>query len=472
VTNRRADEQIADEQMNRSSVPVHAAIPTEAPAGELWRWLVTRTGHLLLIHLALVAFQLGAGALAARSMGRAEFGSYSYAFTWVYVLGFVGLLRADILATRLVAVFHEQRQWGLLRGALVRLNRTALASTCLVAGIAALIGFTLVGRRGSFDPVVFAIGAAAVPLFGAAQLREAILRGLRRVTTAMAATVFVGEGLILTLIAVVALTGAHLDAERGMGIVAAGRAALVVCMVALVRRCLPREVRSAEPETRDAEWLRSLLPLALGGALLFVKRSEGVLLLGMFEPDESVAVYAAAQRLSAPLEFLLTASNLALAPLIARLHARGDATQLQNLVSRVALAITAVTCILYATMFALAGPLLSLFGDGFDGGQTALRVLGAAQLFNVVAGPVALALWMTGNDGPVAWVTAIAVLLGIAVGWLAIPAWGVEGAAAVDLAIEVFWNATLAVLVWRRLRLHTSAPQALFLRLARRSAST
>jgi O-antigen/teichoic acid export membrane protein len=98
-----------------------------------------------------------------------------------------------------------------------------------------------------------------------------------------------------------------------------------------------------------------------------------------------------------------------------------------------------------------------MFGPEFPSAQPGLIILVLGQTINVVMGPVALLLVMTGHEREVAVATALSAALNIALNLVMIPAWGLMGTSlAVAISVSV-WNILLAVRVRRRLGLHSTA---------------
>jgi O-antigen/teichoic acid export membrane protein len=101
--------------------------------------------------------------------------------------------------------------------------------------------------------------------------------------------------------------------------------------------------------------------------------------------------------------------------------------------------------------------LAAVFGDEYAVGATALAILAAAQLANAAAGSVGQLLSMTGHERDAARGVALSALVNVALNALLIPRWGMNGAAAASAASLITWNVLLAILVHRRLGLHSTA---------------
>ena len=164
-------------------------------------------------------------------------------------------------------------------------------------------------------------------------------------------------------------------------------------------------------------------------------------------------MYAVACRTADLVAFALAAINTIFIPHIAALHAQGDRSGLQAMVTTTSRWASLSALVVALPLFALPGLVLSVFGDAFASGSTALRILLLGQLVNATAGSVDPMLTMTGHERQ-----AAVVLGGAAIGQIAlcvalIPGFGAEGAAVANALTVVGWNLAMAALVWKKLRI-------------------
>jgi O-antigen/teichoic acid export membrane protein len=100
---------------------------------------------------------------------------------------------------------------------------------------------------------------------------------------------------------------------------------------------------------------------------------------------------------------------------------------------------------------------LLLFGRDFTGGQTPLTILCIGQLVNAAMGSVGYLLIMTGHGRDAAVGIAAGAGVNLLLSALLIPHWGVNGAAAASAIGLIVWNVVLAVFVWKRIGILTTA---------------
>src|SRR5207302_8386777 len=101
-----------------------------------------------------------------------------------------------------------------------------------------------------------------------------------------------------------------------------------------------------------------------------------------------LGVYAAAVRVAQALVLFLTAVSYMFSPFVADLHARGERDRLNDLYKALTRWTLAGTIPLLLVLVVVPGPVLLIFGGGFQSGETALRILLIGQIVNVAVGSV------------------------------------------------------------------------------------
>lgn len=395
-------------------------------------------------------------ALLARLLVPADLGDY---FLLVSVAS-AGALSAQLgLQVALVRLVAE----AMSRGRADQAYGAAATGLAIVAVAAAVLG-----------SVVAVFGAdMAVAIFGSATLaRIAWLGGLWLGTLAimnLIAEVFRGlhdyrmAGLIggagssLLLLAMIGslyvMRGqASVGIAAALGVLATAAVAIAGA-VALRRRASQAAVRVAMPVR---EMLSVSLPLLVTSIAFFVSGQADLWILGIWGSREDVAVYGAAVRLVQLVMVPMLMINAVLAPLIADLHAKGHGSELQKLLRGAAAVSGLPALVMLACVFGGAAPLLGwLYGDFYRHGTTALVLICSGQAVNVLTGPAAVTLMMTGHQRAV---MTIAVLAGAGLvfgGPMAAGLWGINGVAAVAALMTASGAAAALVCVRRRIGVWT-----------------
>ncbi|MFH8798586.1 oligosaccharide flippase family protein [Streptomyces sp. NPDC017936] len=176
----------------------------------------------------------------------------------------------------------------------------------------------------------------------------------------------------------------------------------------------------------------------------------GVILLSVLATAGEAGVYTAIGRVVTAGTLVQLAVRLAVAPELSRLLAlekHGEAHE----VHRVSTCWTVLlSWPLFVLVAAYPGTVLSVFGPEFSDGARALVVLCAASMVNVAVGNAQTVLLMAGRSSWHLAVTGAAFTVQLTVGVLAVPVWGVLGAAVSWGAAIVVENLAAAVLIrWR-----------------------
>jgi len=172
------------------------------------------------------------------------------------------------------------------------------------------------------------------------------------------------------------------------------------------------------------------------------------LLVHAFEGDAATGLYGAAYRVLIALYFIPTIYSTAVSRSFARLAAT-DRGALRWLHSRIVLHLTVVA--LPIAVFGLVGsqPLLDfLYGAAYGSADTTLTLLLASVLFTFPAWIASTTAYAIGAERSIAAIVAASLTLNIVANLVAIPLWGIEGAAAANLATE----ASTALLLFSLLR--------------------
>ncbi|ALO99459.1 lipopolysaccharide biosynthesis protein [Streptomyces olivaceoviridis] len=221
-----------------------------------------------------------------------------------------------------------------------------------------------------------------------------------------------------------------------------------------LRRC--RAVRgTARPAVRGAVPWRAFWTFAAPRAISSVFDISavwvGVILLSALATGAEAGVYTAIGRVVTAGTLLQLAVRLAVAPQISRLLAVDQVAEARHLHRVSTCWIVLFSWPLFVLVAAFPRTVLSVFGPEFVAGAPALVVLCVASMVNVAVGNAQTVLLMSGRSSWHLAVTALAFTVQLTVGLLAVPRWGVVGAAVSWGAAIVVENLSAALLI--RLRL-------------------
>jgi O-antigen/teichoic acid export membrane protein len=116
-----------------------------------------------------------------------------------------------------------------------------------------------------------------------------------------------------------------------------------------------------------------------------------------------------------------------------------------------------VTLLIFAALVVAGPSILSLFGEEFRRGYLILVLICGGQVVNAWAGPAALLMTMTGHEGAATRILAWVVAGSVAANLIAIPTFGILGAAVVAGVAVSIWNIWMVWAGWRRTGIRASA---------------
>jgi len=390
----------------------------------------------------------------ARALGDHDYGHVAYAMAWSMTLGQFCALGLHSSAIREVAgrlaVGDRALALGFIRFSLI----VALVIGLLCAGIAAALNHATADDGGD---AVFLIAMALVPLQAMFAVLFGQLRGFHQVFVPMASDNLLREGIILLVVACVAVLGWHFTASWAVAtIVAALAASVLACLIGL-RSQVRRKLAGAVPRYEFVNWLKTSLPMLVTLSAVTALNRVDVIMVGWMIGLKEAGIYAVAARLATVARMPLSALNTVLAPRIAARFAKRDMAELRTDVGAVAKAafVTALLAVVCGVF--LGRPVLSLFGQGFGSGYASLLILLVAQCITASQGSVGFVMSMTDMERSAALVNGLTVVLTITLNWLLIRAIGIEGAALGTSIGLLFRSLSSAMLIRRRHSISFSA---------------
>jgi len=406
---------------------------------------IASTGLVLITSLVL-----------ARILWVKGYGTYIYAISWINLLSVLPVMGLPTLLTRKVACYKTQKDWGLLRGILHWSDQVvsivSLGLVFLVVGIVWLLG-------GHLEPQIATsiwIAMLMLPFLAFVSLRQGAMQGLGYVIVAQFPQMLVLP--ILFLILVGGLQFAFdLNASSAIGMrVLATMIAFLVGM-GLFKKYLPSSVKEALPNYHKREWLMNTLPLLFISTAGTINQQISIIMIGSMLGSEATGIFDVARKGAILVSFILMAVNMPLAPTVARLYARGEKEHLQRVVTKSAQLALFGSLPIALGLIIFGRWVLLIFGREFMGGSAVLAILCLGQLVNAGMGSVGLLLNMTGHEQDTARGIGIAMAINVILNAILIPKWNIEGAAFATSSSMIFWNVLLAIRVYKRLGINSTA---------------
>jgi O-antigen/teichoic acid export membrane protein len=392
--------------------------------------------------------------ILARLLGSQGYGIYVFALAWASALTIPAGLGLNRFVIRGIAMYEVNGMWDHLRGLLLRANTLVAIASSTIALIGAAVALTTLGPSSQW---VFLVAMTMIPISALAILRQSTMQALGRVVSGQIPEYVVRPLVLLLGVGMLAVVGGRVRTPMAAMIVnvAAIAAAFGAGLFAL-RRALPEQVRTTKPTYRMREWVAGALPMMLIGGIWQLNGYVSTIAVGTIGGPREAGIYSAVEKGGEIIVLLLVAANMPFAPLVARMHAKGDLSGLEHGAERIAQATVLASLPIAAFFVAVPGVYLGIFGGAFASGGTALRILAVGQLFNAAAGPVGSVLIMTGNERVACWGIGAGLLTTVVLSVVLVPFLGVTGAAIADAASFVVWNVALNVLCRRRVGINAT----------------
>ncbi len=411
-------------------------------------------GAAFLIRVVSAAIIYLTQILMARWMGRFDFGIYVYVWAWIGLLGALAPLGVAYAAQRFVPEYRTRGEDDRLRGFLVGGRWLCFglgtAAAVFVAGLVYLLGDHVAPYY--WGP--FLIAALTLPIFTVGAIQDSIARSYNWIDLALLPAFVVQWLIILAVMAVFYLCGWALSAVSALWITCAAVWAVTLAQLALLERRLGREVERGGRRYEVAAWLRTSLPIFLVDGFFLLLTYIDILVLQLFVGPDDVAIYHAATKTLALINFIYFAVSAASAHRFSEYHVVGDRAKLEAFIADTVRWTFWPSAALGLLMLALGKPVLMLFGPGFEAGYPLICVMMIGLLARASVGPSERLLNMVDEQSACAFVYATAFATNLVLCLVLIRPFGLEGAAFATASAVMLESVLLYIVTKRRLGLH------------------
>ena len=392
----------------------------------------------------------------AQWMGIREYGIYEYVISWSLLLGIPAGLGLPNTVLRLLSEYRVKEDWGHLRG----IVRGSQLLTVLVGVLLGWFAATVIWVLNYFYSFTYAtpllIGMVLVPLQALTELQLETARAMGDITLAYAPSKIIWPILLLC--------GGFLlfDANHSLSSLPMIEVATIllasVCLLQLwlLWEKIDREIEPTTPVYAYKQWLGISLVLILQQSFFIILNRLDILMVGSLIGPDASGMYSAAVRTAMWVSSSLQVVNMVVSPVFATLYAKGDMQGLQKVVSRVTLWIFWPSIVMALGLIVFSQPVLSIFGPDFTAASSSLKILIFGQLVNALSGSVGNLMVMTGHQNKSVVVFGCSALLNLVINVVAIPMFGIVGAAIATSFTMCVYNVWLNILVVKYVDVHPS----------------
>ncbi|MFP3913785.1 MAG: flippase [Actinomycetota bacterium] len=379
------------------------------------------------------------GLLLARLLGPGDYGLYHLAISAGAMFAGISSLGLDDAMVRYVAILSGRRDrpgvWGT-----IQIGLGITLPVAVVMGVGLYLAAPLVAE-GLFDEPALTpalhLMAWVVPALTLSNVLLGVTRGFGRMDHATFGENVVQSVVRMVLLAILALVGLELWAA--LVIFAVSDVAASITFGILINRGFSLRP-SAHPQVRrDVRGVFGFaFPLWVSGLLNQFQRNITAFVLGVSATSVSVGVFAIVSQVNMIGHAVYRAVIVAVKPLLAQLHDRGDRSSLSHIYTTTTRWLLIANLPFFMGMILYPASILAIFGEDYTAGASALMVMAGAELINAGTGICGSLIDMTGHTrvkvaNSVLWL----VVLGLA-NLILVPPFGVLGAAlayAISIAV-------------------------------------
>ena len=443
------------ERVTEDVLPVDGEAPDESSLRSTWRehpvvrQLLGGVGAAFGFRVVGAVLAYGLQIWLARWLGHAGYGAYSLIVYWSLLIALPSVLGLDSATKQLLPAFLERGDGARANGLRRDSQRLALGASLLCIAIWSLVVLAS-GRPAASDRMAFIGGVVFLtPIVAVTSVQVALCRALHRIAFSQAvayvlepACILLGCGLLFAFHGVLGVREATLLKVLTSLLVA-------VLLAIYLRRVWP--VAGAELLSERRKLLEVSVPFLFMMGFVACLGLIDTIMLGAMRGEEAAGSYTVAVKTAMLVAFAHGAVDTAGGPLISRTWARGDRSQVQRILTVAAWTTLLVALPACAVLLVWGDWFLGLFGDSFRNATPALSILVVGQLISSFAGLAGASLAMTGHQKECARILSISLGLNVVANWVAIPIWGLEGAAIASMLTTLFWNTWMVLLSRRRL---------------------
>ncbi|RLC81393.1 MAG: hypothetical protein DRI81_02555 [Chloroflexi bacterium] len=379
--------------------------------------------------------------LTARLLGSEQLGLLNLSLSVVYIASSLALLGLPPAIVRYVSLFSSRQDtdkvWGTLQ---VGLGLGAIAGVLAGIGMFVLANpiATQLFHEARLIPLLRII-SVVVPFLAMNEVIAAATQGFKRMQYTVISQKISQPLSRLVLIIVLAIIFG-LTAKKALIVFNVATMIAFAMLLYFLNGLFPlnRSLRTARRDVGPV--LRFALPLYLSNLIRTFRGRIQTLLMGTLNTTANVGIFSTANQVNLVGTMFNQAVVIASAPIVSELYEQGDHELLRRFYQTVTKWVFTLNLPLFLIMMLFPKSILSIFGDSFVAGATALSILACANLVNTSTGICATVLSMTGNTSIVLTNSLVTFVLTLGLNALLIPRWDLMGAAIATLIVVAFTN--------------------------------
>lgn len=381
------------------------------------------------IRVGSAGLAYGIQVFLARALDIQEYGVYAALWTFTIVAAHVAVVGFSESSLRFLPRYMAR-------------GRTDCAKSFLNTGFAVIavgslalmvLGLAVLWLAGTGIPPIYLAGLLVVAIGLPAAAMELYLEGVCRSFGWFALAIVPGyliRPLLIGLAVLVwAFAGHTPDAAFVLSVALALTGALALIQAAIVYRRLAKQMGSVRTPAKQGLWLKASLPLVLVAGLEEIFISTDILLLSLLGTPDEVAMYFAAVRSMAIVNFVFYAFMIVSPRKFSIENAGQDRAKLQQTITETSNWTFWLTVPAVAITLAAGYPLLLLFGEQFTAAYPVMALIALGYIARAAVGPAADLLVVLGFQRASLIVSVVAIAVNVVFTLALYPVFGIAGVA-------------------------------------------
>ena len=309
-------------------------------------------------------------------------------------------------------------------------------------------------RISAYYMVPFLLVSLTLPIFTLSSLQDSTARAFNWIDLALVPGYIAHPLTVIVVTGGFWLAGSTVSAVTTLATACAAFWVVVVVQMVLLDRRLHGAVTTGARRYEPRYWLETALPLFVVDSFFILLTYVDTLVLQAFVGPADIAVYYAATKTLALVNFIYFAVSAACAHRFSEYHVAGERDKLAAFLAEAIRWTFWPSLALAAVMLALGKPILMLFGPGFADGYHLIAIMSVGLVARSAVGPAERLLNMIGQQKICAAIYACAFAVNLVLCLVLIPHLGLTGAAIATSTAVLVESALLFVVTKRRLGLH------------------
>lgn len=413
----------------------------------------TRAQRMALVAFAIRVISAGIAffsqIIQARLMGEFEYGIFVFVWVLAVLFGNLSCLGFHTAVIRFLPQYDIATQLRQIRGLTITARLFALISASLIAGIGLLVLQVYGDRIEAYYIIPLFLALFALPMIALGDVLDGTARANSWPVAALSPTYIIRPTLILGFMLAAVALGAPRTATTAMQAALAATYVTTLAQFISISWRLRRRFESGPVTIDFMAWFRVALPIFLIEGFGFLLTNSDVVVVGFYLPPDQVAIYFAAAKTMALVQFVFFAVKAAAAPRFSAMMAERDLRALAAFAGTTARWSFWPSLVVGLSVLAAGELLLGLFGPAFSAGYGLMAILFAGSLSKALVGPGEVLLTMAGKQMLCVALYAGALTVNICLNITLIPVFGLTGAA-IATAAATMTEAVLLHLAVRR----------------------